>query len=152
MWKTVKTKEEAYTLFNNFSYKHGFGIRIGKVYTRNEKITVTSREFLCDKNGLKKDKQGVGKKYTKSDTRTGCPARLKFRVQKDGNLMVIVHDMVHNHGMVPLHLRHFIHSHRKIGRQAIATVSALKSSGVGVATSYQGVLKPLVFIVSTLSA
>ncbi|XP_048493297.1 protein FAR1-RELATED SEQUENCE 5-like [Beta vulgaris subsp. vulgaris] len=46
---------------------------------------------------------------------------------------LVAHVMGHNHAMVPLHVRHYIRSHRLVHSEQLAFISNLKRSGIPVA-------------------
>ncbi|KAL2899217.1 Protein FAR1-RELATED SEQUENCE 9 [Bienertia sinuspersici] len=43
LYKKVKFDQEAYELYNNYSFKHGFGTRKGKIERRADRVTIRQR-------------------------------------------------------------------------------------------------------------
>ncbi|XP_021849460.2 protein FAR1-RELATED SEQUENCE 5-like [Spinacia oleracea] len=93
LYSKVKSEQEAYTLYNDYAFRQGFGTR----------------------------KAG---------------ARLVFNLMsiKNGSLYCVTkHNMIHNHGRVPVSKRHLIRSHRKVTEEQLAMLSSLKKYGVPIA-------------------
>ncbi|XP_056692180.1 protein FAR1-RELATED SEQUENCE 5-like [Spinacia oleracea] len=133
LYSKVKSDEEAYTLYNDYAFRQGFGTRKGKRSLRADK-TVRQRFFLCSYAGFK-NKGGVEPTaYKKTDFRTGCKASIQFDVDKKTGLYIVTkHNMIHNHGRVPVSKRHLIRSHRKVTEEQLAMLSSLTENGVPVA-------------------
>lgn len=132
---SVDGELEAYMLYNQYSYKHGFGIRRTKT-DWNKKREITGKEFVCHMNGVKNYKKAESSTFNRLTKRTGCKARIRFHVI-EGKYVAVTHDMVHNHEMVPRDKMHLIPSHRGVSDAEVDTVSKMKESGIGVAKAYR---------------
>ncbi|KAL2906624.1 Protein FAR1-RELATED SEQUENCE 5 [Bienertia sinuspersici] len=127
LYKKVKSDQEAYELYNNYSFKHGFGTRKGKIERRANRVTIRQRFKRVKKYGEEP------KVYQKGDFRTGCKAFIQFDVDKESGLFIVVkHHMEHNHSRVPVSKRHLIRSHRKVSGEQVAMLNSLIENGIGV--------------------
>ncbi|XP_021721350.1 protein FAR1-RELATED SEQUENCE 5-like [Chenopodium quinoa] len=134
----VKDADEAYNLYNNYAYRFGFSIRKGKTRPRNDG-TVCAREFVCSKEGFKK--QSLPKRYTKTDFRTGCKAHVLFAVDKSGVHRCKRHVMDHNHKLVDVDKRHWLRSQRNVSKDQLDMFTSWKDNGMGVSDAYRFVRK-----------
>lgn len=75
--KTVKSKIEAFELYNNHAYKIGFSIRKAKQKTRPSTKALIMKRFVCSKEGTKREKGKINKCYPKVDICTVCKAMIK---------------------------------------------------------------------------
>uniref|UniRef100_A0A803LL49 FAR1 domain-containing protein n=1 Tax=Chenopodium quinoa TaxID=63459 RepID=A0A803LL49_CHEQI len=134
--KKVKSDDEAYELYNNYAFKHGFGTRKAKKNFREDKATIRQRFCVCSYAGFKKERKpgDEPKVYQKRNFRTGCKAMIQFDVELDSGLFVVVkHLMDHNHSRVPVSKRHLIRSHRKISQEQFGMLNSLTENGIRVA-------------------
>ncbi|XP_021749705.1 protein FAR1-RELATED SEQUENCE 5-like [Chenopodium quinoa] len=108
--KKVKSDDEAYELYNNYAFKHGFGARKAKKNFREDKATIRQRFCVCSYAGFKKERKpgDEPKVYQKRNFCTGCKAMIQFDVELDSGLFVVVkHLMDHNHSRVPISQEQF---------------------------------------------
>ncbi|KAL0914138.1 hypothetical protein M5K25_017646 [Dendrobium thyrsiflorum] len=80
-----RSEKEAYEMYCEYAHNAGFSVRKEHhSYWPNSRI-IKSKDFVCSKAGQKK---GIDlnsqTKYRKSNTRTGCPAMIRFAVSQDG--------------------------------------------------------------------
>ncbi|KAI9153030.1 hypothetical protein LWI28_004759 [Acer negundo] len=67
------SEEIAYKLYNKYARKMGFSIRKEAVVKNKRSGEVTSRIFVCSKEGFRsKDKRDSLTKHPRVETRTGC--------------------------------------------------------------------------------
>ncbi|KAL0910675.1 hypothetical protein M5K25_018752 [Dendrobium thyrsiflorum] len=79
-----RSEKEAYEMYCEYAHNAGFSVRKEHhSYWPNSRI-IKSKDFVCSKAGQKK---GIDlnsqTKYRKSNTRTGCPAMIRFAVSQD---------------------------------------------------------------------
>nr|KAJ0196864.1 hypothetical protein LSAT_V11C700381740 [Lactuca sativa] len=100
MGKIFDTPHDAYTFYNQYSFLHGFGIRIHWAY-KNKTINEAYRKmYVCNKEGFKRLKANSSCGYAKKrrrNLRTGCKAMLRISKGKDGKWFVDMFNDTHNH-------------------------------------------------------
>ncbi|XP_042505688.1 protein FAR1-RELATED SEQUENCE 5-like [Macadamia integrifolia] len=94
---------EAYKFYNSYGGRMGFSVRRDYAHwSRNDKSILTSRKFVCSKQGLrKKDKRDADTKIPRAVTRTNCNARMGIVRIDNGQYQCNIFTEEHNH---PLHL------------------------------------------------
>ncbi|KAK8637128.1 hypothetical protein V6N13_064555 [Hibiscus sabdariffa] len=110
----VNSEDAAYNLYNDYGHDMGFDVRKGKnIYVFGTKI-VRSKDFYYSKQGFKEFEDGEGTtKHNKLETRTGCPAMIRFTVQ-DNQWTVSHFISEHNHELATPSKRHLLRSARSI--------------------------------------
>ncbi|XP_021744055.1 protein FAR1-RELATED SEQUENCE 5-like [Chenopodium quinoa] len=140
-WKQVKSDAEAYEMYNDYAFRHGFSIRKGKVrYVGNSSVW-RGRNNLYSNVGLKDTSSKVPKKFSKLDCRTCCEAYIDFVIDEKGVWTAVKHNMDHNHAMIPVEKRHLLRSQRKIQGEHLKFISTIKASGVRVTDSLRALRK-----------
>ncbi|KAJ3701127.1 hypothetical protein LUZ61_004832 [Rhynchospora tenuis] len=81
--KEFQTLDEAWSAWSDYGGRIGFGVRLGYGHKNMKDDIITSKLFLCSCEG----KRGVDKrdhltKKPRAETRTGCQARLKIKLDK----------------------------------------------------------------------
>nr|XP_023918680.1 protein FAR1-RELATED SEQUENCE 5-like [Quercus suber] len=113
--------EIAYDFYNEYGRKVGFSIR--KEYVNKCKKTgvVTSRRFVCVKEGVRgKDKRDQNVKNPRAETRCGCEAHLVIVLNRDSKKYVVSEFIAeHNHY---LHLPSTVHMMPSQGKVAATHV------------------------------
>jgi zinc finger SWIM domain-containing protein 3 len=120
----------AYDFYNEYSKKTGFGIRREYGNKSKKDGILTSRRFVCSKEGDRGvDKRDYLTKEPRAETRTGCTARMCISLdRKIGKYKVVDFIPWHNHTLQPQEFVHMIRSHRRIYEsQAIQIVLADES-------------------------
>ncbi|KAK4748906.1 hypothetical protein SAY87_015492 [Trapa incisa] len=79
------TANEAYQFYNVFAIKTGFRVRIGQLFRSKHDGLITSRRFVCSKEGFQ------------HPSRVGCGAFMRIKRQDNGMWVVDRHQMQHNH-------------------------------------------------------
>ncbi|OWM78518.1 protein FAR1-RELATED SEQUENCE 7-like isoform X1 [Punica granatum] len=79
------TANEAYQFYNVFAMKTGFRVRIGQLFRSKLDGSITSRRFVCSKEGFQ------------HPSRVGCGAFMRIKRQDNGTWVVDRHQMHHNH-------------------------------------------------------
>ncbi|GMP32696.1 hypothetical protein CsSME_00006337 [Camellia sinensis var. sinensis] len=113
---TFDSEEGAYDFYNAYGGRMGFSIR--REYCKKNKLTkqIISRNLVCNKEGFRKvDKRDPLTKTLRTETRTGCEARLFVKLDvNSGKFVVIDFKEKHNHELVSLDCAHMLPSQRKI--------------------------------------
>ncbi|PKU62111.1 Protein FAR1-RELATED SEQUENCE 5 [Dendrobium catenatum] len=93
-------EKEAYEAYRSYGYNLGFSVRKDHhSYWPNSK-NLKSKDFVCSKAGFKKlPDLNIQRKYRRSDTRTGCPAMVRFTVDEAGYWKVKKFIENHNHDL-----------------------------------------------------
>lgn len=98
--------------------------------------------ILCYcRQGFKRQNKFETKAFNKIEKKTGCKSFTRYHVMEDNKYVVMDHDMIPNHPMVPLGMRHLITPHRKVGAETIETMVTLVESSVGVAATFRLIAK-----------
>jgi zinc finger SWIM domain-containing protein 3 len=135
--------EIAYNFYNEFERMTGFSIR--KEYVNKCKKTgiVSSRRFVCEKEGIR----GIDNRYSKTrkplaETICGCNARLVIAYNRD-NGKYIVTDFIaeHNHNLHLSTIVHMMPSQRKMSITQAAEIDLVYESGLRLKGSYQLISK-----------
>ncbi|KAI0508043.1 hypothetical protein KFK09_014177 [Dendrobium nobile] len=77
-------EKEAYEAYRKYGYNLGFSVhKDHHSYWPNSR-NLKSKDFVCSKAGFKKlPDLNIQRKYRRSDTRTGCPAMIRFTVDEE---------------------------------------------------------------------
>ncbi|XP_059632603.1 protein FAR1-RELATED SEQUENCE 7-like [Cornus florida] len=78
---------EAYKFYYAYAAKTGFKIRIGQLFRSKHDGSITSRRFVCSKEGHQ------------HPSRVGCGAFMRIQRQKSGKWVVDRHQKEHNHDL-----------------------------------------------------
>ncbi|XP_021735691.1 protein FAR1-RELATED SEQUENCE 5-like [Chenopodium quinoa] len=138
--KQFPSEDVAYEMFNEYAFRKGFGIRIGKSKRRRDDSFYMKR-FVCTNEGFKDDKCRNNRLYERLNIRTGCLAFVQLSIDRSGVYTCTRHEMVHNHEMIPVDKRHLIRSQRDISKEHINFISTLRLSGVKVSDSLRALKK-----------
>ncbi|KAI0510915.1 hypothetical protein KFK09_011526 [Dendrobium nobile] len=108
-------EKEAYEAYRSYGYNLGFSVRKDHhSYWPNSK-NLKSKDFVCSKTGFKKlPDLNIQRKYRRSDTRTGCPAMVRFTVDEAGYWKVKKFIENHNHDLPRPEDRHLLRSCRNM--------------------------------------
>ena len=94
-----ESEDFAYIFYNNYARTVGFNIRKEYFNTCKETGKLTSRKFVCSKEGFrKKDKRDCKTKKPRAETRCGCDACMVIVLDKKINKYVVTNFVAeHNH-------------------------------------------------------
>ncbi|XP_043700081.1 protein FAR1-RELATED SEQUENCE 5-like [Telopea speciosissima] len=110
------SENEAFEFYNSYGGILGFSVRREFVNKcKKDKMTITSRRFICSKQGIRKiDKRVDVIINPRAETRTYCPARMGIKIIKDGKYEC--HDFIedHNHDLHIASTTHMMRSQRII--------------------------------------
>ncbi|XP_042515266.1 protein FAR1-RELATED SEQUENCE 5-like [Macadamia integrifolia] len=123
---------EAYKFYNSYGGRMGFSVRRDYAHwSRTDKSILTSRKFVCSKQGLrKKDKRDADTKIPRAETRTNCNARMGIVRIDNGQYQCNIFIEEHNH---PLHLSatlHMMRSQRKVSDAHAIEIDLDDDSGI----------------------
>lgn len=125
------TLEEAWNFWRFYGGKMGFNVR--KYYANKSKKDniVTSRRFLCSKQGHRDtDKRDHLVIEPRAETRTQCPVRMCILLNRSSG-KYYVHDFVSEHN----HILHYAECAHMLSSQR--TLNDLQASEVQVAISWE---------------
>lgn len=112
------TEEDAWTFYNSYARRLGFNTRISVFHRSRRDGTITSRQFVCAKEGFrtyraKQDPCSEGKlRRTRAVSRVGCKAMIRVKKQENGRWVVSRLEKAHNHALVAPSRVHCLRSHR----------------------------------------
>ncbi|XP_050244117.1 protein FAR1-RELATED SEQUENCE 5-like [Quercus robur] len=131
--------EIAYDFYNKYGRKTGFSIR--KEYVNKCKKTgvVTSRRFVCAKEGVRgKDKRDQNVKNPRVETRCGCEARLVIVLNRDSKKCMVSEFIAeHNHYFHLPSTVHMMPSQRKVTATHAIEIDLAHELGLRLKQSYE---------------
>ncbi|XP_026432592.1 protein FAR1-RELATED SEQUENCE 5-like isoform X1 [Papaver somniferum] len=134
--KEFKSEQDAKAFYNGYARHMGFSIRKGPLYRSSRDRAITSRIFVCSKEGFRRETSDVNDKGNvkrrMAVTRVGCKAQLWVKKQASGVWVVKHFQRDHNHELAPMK-PHLLRSHKNMLENVKDYVETLK--GVGVDTS-----------------
>ncbi|XP_042508153.1 protein FAR1-RELATED SEQUENCE 5-like [Macadamia integrifolia] len=123
---------KAYKFYNSYGGRMGFSVRRDYAHwSKTDKSILTSRKFVCSKQGLrKKDKRDADTKIPRAETRTNCNARMGIVRIDNGQYQCNIFTEEHNN---PLHLPatlHMMRSQRKVSDAHAIEIDLADDSGI----------------------
>ncbi|KAG5229231.1 protein FAR1-RELATED SEQUENCE [Salix suchowensis] len=85
--------EDVYYFYNCYAKQQGFGIRVSNTWYRKSKERYRGK-LSCSSAGFKKKSEA---NRPRPETRTGCPAMVKFRLMENKRWKIIEVELEHNH-------------------------------------------------------
>lgn len=101
--------DDVYYFYNCYAKQQGFGVRVSNTWYRKSKERYRGK-FSCSSAGFKKKTEA---NRPRPETRTGCPAMIKFRLMENKRWRIIEIELEHNHLTGPSS-GNFYKSHRII--------------------------------------
>ncbi|XP_057968418.1 protein FAR1-RELATED SEQUENCE 6-like isoform X2 [Malania oleifera] len=89
--------EDVYYFYNCYAKEQGFGVRVSNTWYRKSKERYRGK-LSCSSAGFKKKSEA---NRPRPETRTGCPAMIKFRLMDSKRWRVIEVELEHNHLISP---------------------------------------------------
>lgn len=105
-----ETYEDVYYFYNCYAKDQGFGVRVSNTWYRKSKERYRGK-FSCSSAGFKKKSEA---NRPRPETRTGCPAMVKFRLMDSKRWRIIEVELEHNHLINPSSGK-FYKSHKHLG-------------------------------------
>ncbi|PIA29741.1 hypothetical protein AQUCO_05800085v1 [Aquilegia coerulea] len=128
-----KSEQEARAFYNGYARYSGFSIRKGPLYRSARDRSVTSRIFVCSREGFRRETSALNErgniKRRMAVTRVGCKAQLWVKKQDSGNWVVKQFQPEHNHNLAPTTV-HRLRSHKNMIDNLKEYVETLKGAGV----------------------
>ncbi|GLU22050.1 hypothetical protein SLE2022_381500 [Rubroshorea leprosula] len=113
--------EDVYYFYNCYAKEQGFGVRVSNTWYRKSKERYRGK-LSCSSAGFKKKSEA---NRPRPETRTGCPAMIKFRLMENKRWRIIEVELDHNHLISPASGK-FYKSHKQTG---LGTKRALQLDG-----------------------
>ncbi|XP_027340513.1 protein FAR1-RELATED SEQUENCE 6-like [Abrus precatorius] len=104
-----ETYEDVYYFYNCYAKEHGFGVRVTNTWYRKSKERYRAK-LSCSSAGFKKRSEA---NRPRPETRTGCPAMIKFRLMDSKRWRIIEVELDHNHLINPTTAK-FYKSHKHV--------------------------------------
>ena len=102
--------EDVYYFYNCYAKEQGFGVRVSNTWYRKSKERYRGK-LSCSSAGFKKKSDA---NRPRPETRTGCPAMIKFRLMDSKRWRIIEVEVEHNHLISPKSGK-FYKSHKHLG-------------------------------------
>lgn len=102
--------EDVYYFYNCYAKDQGFGVRVSNTWYRKSKERYRGK-LSCSSAGFKKKSEA---NRPRPETRTGCPAMIKFRLMENKRWRIIEAELEHNH-LISQASGKFYKSHKLIG-------------------------------------
>ncbi|XP_052183775.1 protein FAR1-RELATED SEQUENCE 6-like [Diospyros lotus] len=102
--------EDVYYFYNCYAKEQGFGVRVSNTWYRKSKERYRGK-LSCSSAGFKKKSEA---NRPRPETRTGCPAMIKFRLMDNNRWRIIEVELEHNHLISPASGK-FYKSHKNMG-------------------------------------
>ncbi|CAK9185627.1 unnamed protein product [Ilex paraguariensis] len=102
--------EDVYYFYSCYAKEQGFGVRVSNTWYRKSKERYRGK-LSCSSAGFKKKSEA---NRPRPETRTGCPAMIKFRLVENKRWRIIEVELEHNHLISPAGGK-FYKSHKNLG-------------------------------------
>ncbi|XP_020694690.1 protein FAR1-RELATED SEQUENCE 5-like [Dendrobium catenatum] len=125
------SEKEAYEIYCHYAHNVSFSVRKDHhCYWPNlRKIRI--KDFVCSKAGFKKGIDLNAKlKYRKSNTRTGCPAMIRFYVDHGGEWKVQKCIESYNHELARPEDQHLLRSYRNISEEKAFVLKSMMDAEI----------------------
>ena len=131
--------EIAYDFYNEYGRRAGCSIRKECVNKCKETRVVTSRRFVCAKEGVRgKDKRDQNIKNPRAKTRCGCKTRLVIVLNRDNKKYVVSEFIAeHNHYLHLPSTVYMMPSQQKVAAAHAIEIDLAHGSGLRLKQSYE---------------
>ncbi|XP_028088059.1 protein FAR1-RELATED SEQUENCE 5-like [Camellia sinensis] len=131
--------DDAKKFYNEFERITGFSVRIEYSNTCKKTERITSRRFVCPKEGFQReDNRDIKTKKPRQETRIGCKALMTVVLNKKSQKYEVTDFFDdHNH---PLHIQECVHlmpSQRKITKAQAIEADLAEASGIRLRSSFE---------------
>ncbi|KAK0606491.1 hypothetical protein LWI29_038314 [Acer saccharum] len=134
--KEFASVQDAEAFYKNYSLFVGFSIRKDEI-RRDRHGMITIRRWVCSKQGYREQKyiDKADKKHEpKGQTREGCRAAMKIKIERNSMMWVVREFVVeHTHKLSPHNHIQFLRSHRTVKDSEIAQLQSWRTVGVKTA-------------------
>ncbi|KAI8527746.1 hypothetical protein RHMOL_Rhmol12G0098500 [Rhododendron molle] len=131
--------DDAFSFYNNYAFTMGFSVR-REFSNRNKKTgEVTSRKYVCCKEGFRApDQRDYKTKIPRAETRTGCNAHMSIRLDREkAKYVVYSFNATHNHDLQNEKIAHMLPSHRNISAAQAYEVDLADDSGIRLKSAHE---------------
>ncbi|KAF7150659.1 hypothetical protein RHSIM_Rhsim02G0126700 [Rhododendron simsii] len=131
--------DDAFSFYNNYAFTMGFSVR-KEFCNRNKKTgEVTSRKYVCCKEGFRApDQRDYKTKIPRAETRTGCDAHMSIRLDREkAKYVVYSFNATHNHDLQNEETAHMLPSHRNISAAQAYEVDLADDSGIRLKSAHE---------------
>ena len=124
--------------YNEYGRDCGFSIRKDLCNKRKVDGVVTSRQFVCSKQGFKVECRDGQKTHERDETRTSCQAHMKIWIGKK-NEKYYIHSfgLNHSHALHVSQCAHMMPSQRKISQAHTLEIDLAEDSGIKLKDLYE---------------
>ncbi|KAI0496133.1 hypothetical protein KFK09_022440 [Dendrobium nobile] len=125
------SEKEAYDIYCHYMHSVGFSVRKDHHYYWPNSRKIRMKDFVCSKAGFKKGIDLNAKsKYRRSNTRTRCPAMIRFSVDQDGEWKVNKCIESHNQELARPEDQHLLRSCRNITEERAFVLKLMTDAGI----------------------
>ncbi|KAG8373713.1 hypothetical protein BUALT_Bualt11G0053300 [Buddleja alternifolia] len=125
----VSDIDEAYSLYKTYALAKGFSVRKSKNRYFEKTKEVRLKVFLCNKEGEKNVENKRGNRV-KSETKTGCKARLEVARERNSEWKVKQFHIEHNHELALPDEIHLLKSARDVTTGVVGVLKNIVNSGI----------------------
>jgi FAR1 DNA-binding domain len=127
-----QTIDEAWSFWNYYGGRKGFGVRKGKGHKSEIDDVITSKVLLCNCEGKRgKDKRDYLTQNPRAETRTNCQVRLNLKFERSSQKYKVVGFISKdNHPLQKPEACYLIPSQRKVSEVARVDIELADRSGI----------------------
>ncbi|WVZ62367.1 hypothetical protein U9M48_012125 [Paspalum notatum var. saurae] len=125
-----ESEKTAYDMYNDYAGRIGFSIRRSHTKHRVDG-TISQKYIVCNHKGFQENTES-----SKSTTRTGCKARVQFRVSREGIWTVQKVMLDHNHYLASPNKSHKLRSQRHVIEADRQLIAQIREAGMKPAQVY----------------
>ncbi|XP_020573853.1 protein FAR1-RELATED SEQUENCE 5-like [Phalaenopsis equestris] len=134
----VQNENEAYEQYCLYAHHIGFTVRKEHSGFWPNSKKLKTKDFVCGKAGFKKElKDTITVRFKRADTRTGCPAMIRYFVDLDGNWSVKKFVESHNHPLAEDGDKHLLRSSRKMCDINADILRTMTKSGIRTSDAFR---------------
>ncbi|XP_058103097.1 protein FAR1-RELATED SEQUENCE 5-like isoform X2 [Magnolia sinica] len=122
------SEEAARIFYNAYARRVGFSIRASDFYRSKRTGKLTSRKFVCAREGFHKRKDML--KRPRASNREGCKASMQVKKQDSGKWVIVKVLKDHNHELAASKKVHSLRSHRHLYHAAKSLVESFEEAEV----------------------
>ncbi|XP_057446545.1 protein FAR1-RELATED SEQUENCE 5-like [Lotus japonicus] len=132
-------RQVVFEFYNLYARIKGFSIRKSKV-VRNKHGEIVRQDLVCHKEGFREEKNRMRanrKRETKVETRCGCCAKLRVRLDvESGRWHVVLFGDDHNHAMLEGKQSSMLPAHRQMKDGDIVGMNSMRKAGISTTEIY----------------
>ncbi|XXG41610.1 hypothetical protein AAC387_Pa01g2044 [Persea americana] len=136
-----ESEEAARKFYNGYARRVGFSIRASDFYRSKRTGEITSRRFVCARQGFHKRKDTL--KHPRTSNREGCKAFMHVKRRDSGRWVVVRAVKEHNHDLMSVRKLHSLGSRRHLYDTAKSLIDSFE--GVEEASSHSSPVPSEIF-------